>query len=73
MPGYYFWKNGILMRKWRPPDIPASQEWKVIDQVEIPSIYRCDVLSLTHETPMAGHLGVNKTFQKILDPSIGLE
>ena len=30
-------------------------------------MYRSDVLSLAHETPMAGHLGINKTYRKILD------
>ena len=67
VPGCYFWKSGILMRKWRPPEVPASHEWKVVYQVVLPPMYRSDVLSLAHETPMAGHLGVNKTYRKILN------
>jgi len=63
VPWCYFWKNGVLMRKWRPPEVPASHEWKVIFQVVLPSLYRNDVLSLAHKTPMAGHLGGNKTYQ----------
>ena len=45
MPGCYFRKNGVLMRKWRPPEVPASHEWKVV----LPPMYRSDVLSLAHE------------------------
>ena len=30
VPGCYFQKNGILMRKWRPPEVLAPHEWKVI-------------------------------------------
>ena len=61
-----FVKNGVLMRKWRPPDISAADEWVIKYQVVIPKAYRLDPLSMTHETPLAGHLGVNKTYQKIL-------
>ena len=59
VPGCFFRQNGVLMRKWRPPEVPASHEWKVIYQVVLPRVYRSNVLSLAHETPMAGHLGVN--------------
>ncbi len=31
----------------------------------IPKTYRYEVLSLAHETPLSGHLGINKTYQKI--------
>jgi len=44
VPGCYYQKNGILMRKWRPPEDPASHEWKVIYQVVLPPKYRSDVL-----------------------------
>ena len=30
-------------------------------------IYRSEILSLAHETPMSGHLDVNKTYHKILN------
>ena len=55
------------MRKWRPPEVPASHEWKVMYQVVLPRVYRSNVLNLAHETPMAGNLGVNKTYRKILN------
>lgn len=63
----YFVKNGVLMRKWRPPDISAEDEWAIKYQVVIPKAYRLEILSMAHETPLDGHLGVNKTYQKILN------
>ena len=57
----------MLMRKWRPPDVPAEDEWTVKYRVVIPNAYRVEILSTAHETPLAGHLGVNKTYQKILN------
>ena len=62
----YYTKNGILMRKWRPPDVPAEDEWTVNHQIVVPKLYRQEILSVAHETPMSGHLGVNKTYHKIL-------
>ena len=55
------------MRKWRPPEVPASDEWRVIYQIVLPHKYRHDVLILAHETPMAGHLGVSKTYRKVVN------
>ena len=33
----------------------------------VPKIYGSEILSLAHETTISGHLGVNKTYYKILD------
>ena len=63
----FYIKNGVLMRKWRSPEIPADDEWAVNHQIVVPKIYRSEILSLAHETPMSGHLGVNKTYHKILN------
>ena len=65
-------RNGILMRKKRSPEVPADDEWAVNRQIVVPKIYRSKILSLAHETPMSGHLGVNKTYHKILNHFIGL-
>ena len=35
-------------------------------QIVVPKCYREDVLSLAHELPLAGHLGIKKTYQKVL-------
>ena len=60
------------MRKWRSPEVSADDEWAVNHQIVVPKIYRSEILSLAHETPMSGHLGVNKTYHKILNHFIGL-
>ena len=60
-------KNGILMRKWRPPDVSAEDEWTVNHQIVVPRVYRPEILNLVHDTPMSGHLVINKTYQKILN------
>ena len=60
-------KNGLLMRKWRPPEAGLDEDWRVVHQIIIPRIYRKDILSLAHDSPMAGHLGINKTYSKILN------
>ena len=57
----FYIKNGILMRKWHSFEIAADDEWAVNHQIVIPKIFRSIILSLAHETPMSGHLGVNKT------------
>ena len=67
VPVCYYIKNGILMRKWRPPDVPADDEWTVNHQIVVPKSYRQEILNLAHETPLSGHLGVNKTYHKILN------
>ncbi len=45
------------------PNIPADNEWEVLDQVVVHQPY---VMSLAHDLPVAGHLGVGKTCVRIL-------
>ncbi|XP_051888858.1 uncharacterized protein LOC127579869 isoform X2 [Pristis pectinata] len=66
VPTEYYVKNGVLMRKWRPPHIPVNEEWEVIHQVVVPKVYRDEILNLAHSMPLGGHFGVNKTVGKIL-------
>ena len=66
VPVCYFVKNDILMRKWRPPDVSAADEWSVNHQIVVPRAYRPKIMDLALETPMSGHLGINKTYHKIL-------
>ena len=63
----YYIKDDVLMRKWRPPDAYQNETWKVIHQIVVPKIYRNDILSLAHDLPMSGHMGVSKTYNKILN------
>ena len=65
-PECYYLKDDILMRKWRPPDALPSEEWRQVHQIVVPKIYRQEIIELAHGTPLAGHLGVRKTCQKVL-------
>ena len=67
VPICFYVKNGILMRKWRPPDVSAEDEWTVNHQIVVPRVYRPEILNLAHDTPMSGHLGINKNYHKILN------
>ena len=64
--GYFKW-SGVLMRKWRPRDVPATDTWRTVYQIVVPQSKRQDVLSMAHETALAGHLGINKTYQRVLN------
>ncbi|KAJ8038322.1 hypothetical protein HOLleu_15710 [Holothuria leucospilota] len=66
VPVCFYFKNNILMRKWRPPDAPLDEEWRIYHQIVVPRTYRREILSIAHEMPFAGHLGVNKTYHRIL-------
>ena len=66
-PNCYFKQSGVLMRKWRPKDVPASDTWKTVFQIVVPQSKRQNVLKVAHETAMAGHMGVNKTYKRILN------
>ena len=55
------------MRKWRPFDVPADDEWAVYHQIVVPKSYHHEILSIAHESPMSGHLGINKTYHKIIN------
>ncbi|KAJ8018020.1 hypothetical protein HOLleu_44220 [Holothuria leucospilota] len=65
VPVCFYFKNNILMRKWRPPDAPLDEEWRIYHQIVVPRTYRREILSIAHEMPFAGHLGVNKTYHRI--------
>ena len=57
----------MLMRNWRPPDAPASDERQVVHQKVVPKVYHREVISIAHDSPMAVHLGVRKTQDMILN------
>ena len=67
VPMCYDIKNRILIRKWRPFDVPADDEWAVYHQIVVPKSYRHEILSIAHESPMSGHLRINKTYHKIIN------
>ncbi|XP_067263779.1 uncharacterized protein [Chanodichthys erythropterus] len=61
----YVIENGLLLRKWRP-NSDGENEWEVVCQIVLPTAYRKQVLSLAHDHELAGHLGVTKTYNRIL-------
>ena len=52
VPCCYFKNEGILMRKWRPPEAPASHDCKVVYQVVIPkkhcTCHTCQMVGKTN-------------------------
>ncbi|XP_058610941.1 uncharacterized protein LOC131526610 [Onychostoma macrolepis] len=61
----YFVENGLLMRKWCS-DSADDAEWNSVYQIVIPSCYRPQVLSLAHDHDLSGHLGIKKTYHRVL-------
>ena len=53
------------MRKFRPADVPADQDWRVLHQVVIPRSLQENILRLAHDG-VGGHLGVRKTYQNLI-------
>ncbi|XP_068209146.1 uncharacterized protein [Palaemon carinicauda] len=56
--------EGLLYRLGRPLNRPALSA-SGNKQTVVPTKYRETVLSLAHEHPFAGHIGICKTFQKV--------
>ncbi|XP_076842798.1 uncharacterized protein LOC143487636 [Brachyhypopomus gauderio] len=58
----YFIQDGVLLRSWVSP----KEGHESITQVVVPRQYRSHILSLAHDHPLAGHLGIRKTTQRVL-------
>ena len=52
------------MRKWKQ-DFPVGDKWTAIQQIGVQSVYRSEILSMAHDTPMSSHIGINKTYQTL--------
>lgn len=65
VPQCFYLKSGVLMRKFRPPNVPASQTWETVHQIVVPKSLRTEIMKLAHDG-VSGHLGVRKTYHKIL-------
>ena len=46
----YYKKDGILVRKWSPLDMPADDEWRAVHQIVVPEQYQTEVLHLAQGT-----------------------
>lgn len=62
----YYVKSGVIMWKWRPPNVSADSEWEIVHQIVVPKACRKDILTVAHESSMPGHLGIRKTAARIL-------
>ena len=61
----YFIENGLLMRTYNPR-AGVDSAWSTVVQVVVPRVLRNKVLSLAHDIPWSGHLGVTKTYDRVL-------
>lgn len=64
----FYWNNTVLMRRWspRPWSDEVQDDWSVVHQIVVPSQFRQQILNLAHDHPWSGHLGVNKTYNRVL-------
>lgn len=56
----------MLVRRWTPRAASTSDDWNTVTQIVVPRPFRDEILHLAHDDPFAGHLGVNKTYDRIL-------
>lgn len=62
---YFYLKEGVLMRNWKPAEADNQDDWTEVHQIVLPQVYRKQILSLAHDCPLSGHLGVKKTLYRI--------
>ena len=61
----YLIKDDILMRKWSPTACD-NVKGETVYQIVVPTVHRREVLELAHDLPVSGHLGVRKTYNRVL-------
>ena len=59
---FYLDENGILCHLWTPGKCRAKS---LCSQVIIPASLRHEILVALHDDPTAGHLGTDKTYEKV--------
>jgi len=59
----YSFRSGVLVRAWRDKLSPHEATYH---QVVVPTVLRAKLLSVAHDIPAAGHLGVAKTKDRLL-------
>ena len=62
----YLIKDNILMRKWSPTSCDNNEKGETVYQIVVPTFHRQEVLELAHDLPVSGHLGVHKTYNRVL-------
>lgn len=56
--------NDVLVREWFPSD--DKQEWNTVMQIVVLQPYQQDLLSVAHDGPFSAHLGIRKTYDRVL-------
>ena len=51
----------MLCRLWKPKNKLGKADIQII----LPEMYRHDILKMAHDMPMAGHMGIERTLQRI--------
>ena len=55
-------RDGVICRIWKPRDGPDT----TYEQIVLPQQYRKQIIRLAHDLPFSGHLGTEKTTQRVL-------
>ena len=58
--------DNILMRKWSPSEYDNMEKGETVYQIVVPTVHKREVLELAHNLPMSGHLGIRKTYNRVL-------
>ena len=61
----FYYNEEVLMRAYRPPEFRDIDSWAEVHQIVVPKAERFSLISLAHDG-LAGHLGINKTYKKLL-------
>ena len=62
----FYSKEGVLMRKWQKAKTKIARHVDPVHQIVVPEKYRTNILETAHDNTFAGHLGVEKTKDRIL-------
>lgn len=62
----YVYNDGLLMRRRVSDASEEDANWSATYQVVVPMAYRSQALSLAHDHPWSGHMGVMKTHNRVL-------
>ncbi|XP_076843961.1 uncharacterized protein LOC143488888 [Brachyhypopomus gauderio] len=58
----YFLEDGMLVRKWTA----QGTAYEAIVQIVVPLVFRRLVLQTAHDVPWSGHMGIRKTYHRVL-------
>ena len=62
---HFYLKDGLIYRSWHPVDT-SPEDVRQCEQLVLPQQCRNLVLRIAHDIPMAGHLGITKTKDRVL-------